>query len=79
MPKWSKDATEFAVNVHYSDDKGTQVRIPKPLLEKLGNPDRIKFVIDGRDVKIIPAKNVIIGNKIKQPKVKARSVKSEHV
>lgn len=45
MPKWKKDAKEFEVNVHYSDDKGTQIRIPKPLLGKMGNPDKIKFVI----------------------------------
>lgn len=56
MPKWSKDATEFPVNVHYSDDKGTQVRIPKPLLEMLGNPEMIKFVIKGSKIHVEPHK-----------------------
>ncbi len=56
MPKWSKDATEFPVNVHYSDDKGTQVRIPKPLLEMLGNPEMIKFVVKGNKIHVEPHK-----------------------
>ncbi len=54
MPKWSKDATEFEVNVHYNKEKGTQIRIPKPILEKMHNPDKVKFVINGRIVRIIP-------------------------
>ncbi len=45
MPKWAKDAKEFSVNVHYSEEKGSQVRVPKPILEHLGNPDKIKFTI----------------------------------
>ena len=54
VPKWSKDAKEFSVSVHYDDEKGSQVRIPKPLLERMGNPDKVIFVIDGKDVKITP-------------------------
>ena len=55
MPKWSKNAKEFEVNVHYSDEKGTQVRIPKPLLGMLGNPDKIKFVIKKNKIEIEPS------------------------
>lgn len=55
MPKWNKDAKEFEVNVHYSSNKGTQIRIPKPLLGKLGNPEKIKFVINGQTIKIVAA------------------------
>jgi hypothetical protein len=47
-----KPAKEFEVNVHYSDDKGTQVRIPKPILELMGKPDKITFVILGKRVEI---------------------------
>lgn len=54
MPKWSKDAKEFEVNVHYNEDKGSQVRVPKPILEKMANPDKVKFVINGKTIKIIP-------------------------
>jgi hypothetical protein len=53
MPKWNKDATEFEVNVHYNKEKGSQVRIPKPILDKMENPDKVKFVINGKTVKII--------------------------
>lgn len=54
MPKWSKDAKEFSVNVHYDKEKGSQVRIPKPLLDQMGNPDKVTFVISGENIKIIP-------------------------
>jgi len=56
MPRWRKDATEFVVSVHYNDEKGTQVRIPKPLLEKMGKSSKIKFVIEGKDIKLIPTR-----------------------
>lgn len=82
MPKWSKDATEFTVNVFYSDDKGSQVRIPKPVLEKIGNPDKITFVIDGNDVRISPTKSITIRNavsvkKVKNPKVVGGKIKHD--
>ena len=44
MPRWSKDAKEFVVSI--IDNKAAQVRfsnIPKPILEELGNPDKLKF------------------------------------
>lgn len=68
VPKWSKDAKEFEVNVHYNDEKGTQVRIPKPILEKMHRPEKVKFVIKGKTIRIIPT------NKSK----KSREVKSSH-
>jgi len=45
MTKWSKDAKEFTVKV--SDDKKGSLfcRIPKPILDQLGSPTSIKFVI----------------------------------
>jgi len=45
MTKWKKDAREFTVTV--SDDKRGSMfcRIPKPILEQLGSPTSIKFVI----------------------------------
>jgi hypothetical protein len=52
VPKWSKDAKEFTVHVHYNDLKGTQVRVPKPILEILHDPETIKFVIKGKHVEI---------------------------
>ena len=46
MPKWKADATEFSVNITYNTEKGSQIRVPKPILEKIGNPEKLKFVID---------------------------------
>ena len=52
MTKWKKDAKEFVVSVNYNDARGSQCNIPKPILEFLGEPDRLKFVISGKSVKI---------------------------
>jgi hypothetical protein len=68
MPKWNKDAKEFAVNVHYSEDKGTQVRIPKPILEKMGKPKRVSFVVDGKNIRIRPELEEAVRDLIKHKK-----------
>ena len=48
MTRWKKDATEFPVRVS-SNGHTKSCRIPKPVLESLGVPARIKFVMaDGR-------------------------------
>ncbi|MEM3170734.1 MAG: hypothetical protein QW838_08195 [Candidatus Nitrosotenuis sp.] len=57
MPKWSKDAKEFQVKIHYDDEKGSQIRVPKPILEKMDNPDKLRFVIEGRLIKVLPVKS----------------------
>ena len=45
MPKWKKDANEFTVSVNHNETRGYQSSIPKPVMETLGNPDRITFVV----------------------------------
>jgi len=52
VPKWSKDAKEFSVHVHYDNKKGSQVRVPKPILELLHDPQTIRFVIKGKHVEV---------------------------
>ncbi len=52
MPKWKKDATEFTVGVSYSEEKGVQTRLPKPVAELLGNPSSITFVIKGKRIEV---------------------------
>ena len=54
MPKWKKDAKEFTVGINFNEDRGYQSSIPKPLMEALGEPDKITFVINGKTVKIVP-------------------------
>jgi len=56
MPKWKKDATEFTVGVSYSEKKGVQTRIPKPVVEILGKPDKITFTVTGKRVEVRKAK-----------------------
>ncbi len=46
MPKWKKDAKEFKVNINYVENRGYSGSIPKPVIEKLGNPDSIKYVFN---------------------------------
>ena len=45
MPKWKKDANEFTVSVNHNETRGYQSSIPKPVMETLGNPNRITFVV----------------------------------
>ena len=53
MPKWKKGATEFTVSVNHNDVRGYQSSIPKPIMEVLGEPESITFVIKGSKKKIV--------------------------
>lgn len=44
MPKWKKDETEFTVNLLFTEVRGYWATIPKPIVEHLGNPDKITFL-----------------------------------
>jgi len=57
MPKWKKDAKEFTVGVNYNEIRGYQSSIPKPIMEALGDPKNITFVINGNNVRIMGTKN----------------------
>lgn len=57
MPKWKKDAKEFTVSVNFNEDRGYQSSIPKPIIDVLGDPKKVTFVIDGKNVKVIPLDN----------------------
>ena len=52
MPKWKEGATEFTVSVGYSENRGYACTIPKPVIDALGEPDRITFIIKGKRVEI---------------------------
>jgi len=52
LPKWKKDATEFTVGVNHNKTRGYQSSIPKPIMEILGNPDIITFIIKGKKVEV---------------------------
>ena len=44
VTRWRKDASEFPVGLHYGKDgQGCMAVIPKPVLERLGEPEGITF------------------------------------
>jgi hypothetical protein len=49
MPRWKKDQKEFIVSVTYQH-RGYQSYIPKPIMEMLGNPKAIKFIVKNKKV-----------------------------
>ena len=53
MPKWKKNATEFPVSINYVEKRGYQSSIPKPVIDILGTPSTIKFIVKGRKVEIV--------------------------
>lgn len=55
MPKWKKDAKEFTVSVNYNESRGYQSSIPKPIMDALGSPEAVTFVINGDQVKLMPS------------------------
>jgi hypothetical protein len=60
MPKWKKDAKEFEVGVNYVKGRGYSSSIPKPIMELLGNPDSIKFVINkSNKIELVAGKSSI--------------------
>jgi hypothetical protein len=52
VPKWKKDAKEFSISVTHHETRGYQAYLPKPIMEKLGNPDKIKFVIKNNKIEV---------------------------
>ena len=64
MPKWKKDTKEFEVGVNYVENRGYSSSIPKPIIEMLGNPESIKFVVkDNNEVALVSGKTSL-DNKI---------------
>ncbi len=57
MPRWKKDATEFVVSVSYEEKRGYQTYVPKPIMEKMGNPKFIKYVVKGKQILVFPQNN----------------------
>lgn len=59
MPKWKKDANQFTVSVNHNETRGYQSSIPKPVMETLGNPDKITFVVKPKKkVEVVSGKPV---------------------
>ncbi|MEC4849003.1 MAG: hypothetical protein RI100_07435 [Nitrosarchaeum sp.] len=53
MTRWKKDEKEFGVSLN-NDKTGSLIcRIPKPIVDMLGKPDGIKFLIQGKRIVIV--------------------------
>jgi hypothetical protein len=52
VPKWKKDETEFPISITHHETRGYQAYLPKPVMDFLGNPDMIKFIINGKKVEV---------------------------
>ena len=64
MPKWKKDTKEFEVGVNYVENRGASSSIPKPIIEMLGNPESINFIVkENNEVALVSGKSSI-DNKI---------------
>ena len=52
LTKWKKDATEFTVKVNYNSKRGTQIYLPKPVVDLLGEPESLKFSLKNGRISI---------------------------
>lgn len=51
MPRWKKDETKFTVSVNV--DRHVRVcRIPKPIIDMLGDPDSLTFSVKGGKIMV---------------------------
>ena len=49
MGRWKEDETEFTVNLNHDKRQGCIAIIPKHVIEKLGEPDQVKFIFKGKN------------------------------
>ena len=47
-----KDATEFKVSVTRHEHRGYHAYLPKPIMEALGNPEIVRFVVRGKRIEL---------------------------
>ena len=52
MPKWKEGATEFTVSLGKNKIKGYWVTVPKPIVNLLGEPDKVTFEVKGKKVEV---------------------------
>jgi len=50
LTRWKKDEKEFGVKLTNDRSGSIICRVPKPIVELLGEPEGIKFVIAGKKV-----------------------------
>ena len=65
LPKWKEDAKEFTVSVNYNEMRGYQSSIPRPIMDLLGDPEKITFVVSGANIKLISSDEMTLKEKRK--------------
>ena len=50
MSRWKKEAREFEMNVNHNGLGSHLCRIPKPIMEMLGHPEKVRFAVKGKKV-----------------------------
>ncbi|MDH3311583.1 MAG: hypothetical protein OEM28_00350 [Nitrosopumilus sp.] len=50
MTRWKKNQKEFSVKLTFDGANSTICRVPKPIIEFLGKPENLKFVIRGKGI-----------------------------
>ena len=70
MPKWKKDAKEFVVGVNFVENRGYSSSIPKPVIERLGNPESIKYVFndDNQTIQLVSGSSPVFKSERVKPK-----------
>ncbi|MHB8545746.1 MAG: hypothetical protein ACYDAJ_03165 [Nitrosotalea sp.] len=53
MARWKKDEKEFGVKLTFDGRNSMVCRIPKPILDLLGNPEGLKFSIKGKTIVVM--------------------------
>jgi hypothetical protein len=52
MPKWSKGARAFVVTLDCYKNRGCKAQVPRPIMEMLGQPKKLRYVVKGNKVEI---------------------------
>lgn len=62
MPTWKKSETVYEVKVGHHATRGSQLYLPKPIAEKLGEPDSVSFVVkeDTNDILLMSPKKAYV-------------------
>ncbi len=52
MTRWKKDETEFTVSLFIDRSRGSMCIVPKPIVDMLGEPDKVTFRIKGNKITV---------------------------
>jgi len=50
LTRWKKGEKEFSVKLTFDGTNSTICRVPKPIIDFLGDPESLKFVIRGKGI-----------------------------